>query len=182
MSNTIFPAHGTINRAKPRVKVLKKSDFTSTNQLQHSYPVKADVTIKSGQFIVLDGSGEWILATAGSGYDSDQLVYIANGDSSDLDAQATGNLVGLLCSDGYEVLTGYVDAGSGLSVGTPLTTDAAGNLVEAVAGDLLVAKVTKTGTGANDLIDLDGEDSTADDLLVARVVTLPPSLLTANVS
>lgn len=141
----------TVRSGKPRVQVLRGFDPMANGGLTQTAFVAGNVTIKSGQAIVLSWNGttsayEWILATntlANAG----ATVYIADKDSTDGDV-IEGGLMGYSSLGDYEIQTGFYKAGDTYNVDTVLTVDAAtpGQLcaIPAGAGTYgVVGKVTR---------------------------------------
>jgi len=142
--------YGTNRRAAARAKVpmqvIRGFSPTEPYKLSSLAPVKDGEEIYSGMLIVKD-AGEFRSTDAA---DSDALVsfFLALHDYDSHDVQAAGGLVGLDCSDDYEVQTGYYTAGSYL-VDDPLAAGADGKVAPAAANDVIIGYVTKAGTAAN---------------------------------
>lgn len=150
-------------RAKLPLQVLRGFYPTEPSKLSSlAEPLNAN-DIKSGMVIVKDGSGKWIRAqVADSTLDESggttKSFYIALTDADALDVQASGKLVGLDCSDTFELQSGYFDKTVVWAVGDKLTVGANGTLAKAVAdaalGVQVIGEVTAIGTG----LDAQGSD------------------------
>lgn len=101
--------------------------------------------IKSGMVIVKDGDGKWIQAEAADAIRDEAAIqkafYIALTDADALDVQASGKLVGLDCSDSYELQSGYFDKSVVWAVGDQLTVGADGTFVKATAHATSITQV-----------------------------------------
>lgn len=74
--------------------------------------------------------------------------YLALHDQDSHDVQSSGKLVGLDCSDSYEVQTGYFDKTKTYTLNAPLTVLDGGLVTLAtVAGHNVIGYVTATGSG-----------------------------------
>lgn len=113
------------------------------------------VAIKSGMAIVKDsGTVNGVAVTEGfrAATDADAAtgatVYIALSDADAHDVQASGKLVGLDCSDKYEVLTGYFAAGT-YALDDALYVGDGGVFtnVSPGAGSAVVGIISAVGTG-----------------------------------
>ena len=128
-------------RAKVRLQVL--IGFNPTEPVKLSSLAAPAATIKSGQ-VLKKAIGKFTPAIA-----ADRLTktsfFIALHDSDDHDVQASGKLVGLDCSDTYELQTGYF-SGSTFLLDDALTVAADGNLAVAVTGDVIVARISAVPT------------------------------------
>jgi hypothetical protein len=141
--------YGTNRRAAARAKVpmqvIRGFSPTEPHKLSSLAPVKDGEEIYSGMLIVKD-AGEFRPTAA---TDDDALVsfFLALHDYDSHDVQAAGGLVGLDCSDDYEVQTGYYAAGT-YTVDLPLCAGADGVVTEAdTAGQVIMGYITKVGTG-----------------------------------
>jgi hypothetical protein len=141
-------------RAKLPLQVLRGFYPTEPAKLSSlAEPLNAN-DIKSGMVIVKDANGKWIRAqVADSTLDESggttKSFYIALTDADALDVQASGKLVGLDCSDTFELQSGYFDKSVVWAVGDKLTVGANGTLVKAVAdaalGVQVIGEVTAIG-------------------------------------
>jgi len=143
-------------RAKLPLQVLRGFYPTEPSKLSSlAEPLNAN-DIKSGMVIVKDANGKWIRAqVADSTLDetggTTKSFYIALTDADALDVQASGKLVGLDCSDTFELQSGYFDKSVVWAVGDKLTVGANGALAKAVADSALGVQVIGevTAIGAN---------------------------------
>ncbi len=122
-------------RAKLPVQVLRGFSPTEPHKLSSlAEPVNA-TDIKSGMAIVKDGNGKWVRAQAADAEfargSTPKSIYIALQDADSLDVQASGKLVGLDCSDKYEIQTGYFKQDDVWAVGDKVTVGANGIFVKA---------------------------------------------------
>jgi len=83
--------------------------------------------------------------------------FIAVHDQDGHDVQAAGGLVGLNCSDDFEIQTGYFDSGVTWAIDMPVTVGANGILTEAAAGAVIIGYVTAIGSGAGNAIAYQGK-------------------------
>ena len=141
-------------RAKLPVQVLRGFYPTEPNKLSSlAEPVNA-TDIKSGMAIVKNNDGKWVRAAAADSQfargATPKSIYIALTDADALDVQAAGKLVGLDCSDKFELQTGYFDDEEVWAVGDKITTGAAGIFVKATQHATLdvqyVGEITEIGT------------------------------------
>lgn len=94
--------------------------------------------------------------------DTDVTFYIATHDGDSHDVQASGKLVGLDCSDKFEIQTGYFDTTETWAVDDPLTVGTGGILIKAAGNDgvtvgpgvdqRIVGYVTAVGDGIGNSI------------------------------
>jgi hypothetical protein len=122
-------------RAKPRLNVLRGYPGNETAALSRSLSPK--VAIQSGQAVVDNGSGEWILAL--NTHTNVGKIHIAYHDSTDTDVISCGKLLAFSVVGRYELETGYTKADA-FAAGDPV-------YVDTVAGQL-----TKTKNGAAEII------------------------------
>jgi hypothetical protein len=116
--------YGTVTRSKPKVRVVRGFDPNEPTTGQRALPVKAGVTIKSGQVISSKFNGttarlEWVLGLDAAATQG----YIALVDSTDFDSVAADLLVGLPCSGKFTIETAYYKSGDTYSDGAYLTAD-----------------------------------------------------------
>lgn len=115
---------GTVQRTKPRLSVLRGWEPNEPVTGQRALPVKAGVTIKSGQVISAKFDGttartEWVLGKdAGAA-----LCYVATADSTDFDVVAAGLLVGIPFSGKFVIETPYYKSGDTYTNDIFLTAD-----------------------------------------------------------
>lgn len=117
------------------------------------------VAIKSGMAVVVESDTDaYVGGVAASGFrnavalDADGLktIYIALADADAHDVQQSGKLVGLDCSDTYEVQTGYfISADGPYLLDDPITVGAGGQFTKAVEGDQIVAHISAVGPNAD---------------------------------
>jgi len=100
--------------------------------------------------VVRDGS-EWRPSTAADATSARLSFYLAYQSDESHDVQAAERLVGLDCSDDYEVQTGYY-ADEDYAVDDPLTAGEAGQVTIARFGDVIIGQVTRVGTAANNAL------------------------------
>lgn len=133
-------------RAKLPLQVLRGFYPTEPSKLSSlAEPLNAN-DIKSGMVIVKDNDGKFVRAQAADAtFDesggSPKSFYIALTDADALDVQASGKLVGLDCSDKFELQSGYFDKSVVWAVGDKLTVGANGTLVKATAHATLATQV-----------------------------------------
>lgn len=131
-------------RAKLPLQVLKGFYPTEPVKLSSlAEPVNVN-DIKSGMAIVKDANGKWIRAQVADATNG-KSIYIALTDADALDVQASGKLVGLDCSDKFELQTGYFDAAEIWAVGDLLTVGANGTLVKLDPADYVGSTITAVG-------------------------------------
>jgi len=142
-----------IMRAKLPVDVPRGFSPTEPTKLSSLAPPIDGEAIYSGMLLVkatglvngVSTTGAFRKAEVADAAVQHQSFYIALHDQDSHDAQAAGGIVGLDCSDDYEIKTGYYDSGITWVVGDPVTADADGVITEAATGDYIVGYVTKIG-------------------------------------
>lgn len=159
--------YGTIQRSLPRVRVPRGLDLNEPSTGQRALPVKAGVTIKSGQVISAAFNNatsrlEWVLGKDASA----TQVFVAYGESTDSDVVSADLLVGLPCSGKFVIETAFYKTGDSYVDGAYLTADGVtGNLmVTALKSGLAifgVARVADTATTNSALVDASSSDSSA---------------------
>lgn len=135
------------------------------------------VAIKSGMAIVKDDGD--IYGTAGNGFRNTVAadataalsVYIALHDADALDVQASGKLVGLDCSDKYEVQTGYFDPLVTWAIDDPVAVAAGGVFTKAAASEYIVGYITAVGSGTGNAIVVPGKTPSASNVEVIQFKT-----------
>lgn len=169
-------------RAKVPMQVLRGFYPTEPNKLSSLAPPLdvtpgTDVVIKSGMPIVKKAglyrglaavgfrNAETLEATSG------EPVYIALHDADAHDVQAAGSLVGLDCSDKFEVQSGYYDASIVWQLNDPLMVGSDGVFTLASAGKFIVGYITAVGTGTNNTIITGGKTPSATDMKVIQFKT-----------
>ena len=155
-------------RAKLPLQVLRGFSPTEPTGKLSSLAAPLDlaggmVAIKSGMLLVKDTGT--IGGVAGSGYRNAEVTdstidetgglqksfYIALTDADALDVQASGKLVGLDCSDTFELQSGYFDKSVVWAVGDKLTAGADGTFAKAPADPgagvavIVVGEITEIG-------------------------------------
>ena len=178
-----MPQHGYIKRSKPRVEVLRGYNPNEPHTLTQSHPVKANVTIRSGQAISL----EWV--SGNSRYEwklggvDDQMTYIALQDwdqsqtgglgafGYDPDVIEAGKLTGLSCAGQFEIQTAYFTGSQSYPMDQALTYDGTtGNLKPAGSTDQVVGRITRP-SGQSGVVDLTRTNSGAANLDVIIFTT-----------
>jgi hypothetical protein len=162
-----MPTYGIIQRAKPRLTVLRGYDPQEPTTRLASYPVADGVVIKSGQVISLkwnatEGRDEWVLGVL----TDDAIIrtpYIALNDSTDEDVIEAGTLPALSCAGQFELRMGFFKDGDTYNQDIPLTFDGVTGNVKATtwASGAPVLGVVSRIHGP---INLKGQDSSAVDL------------------
>jgi selenophosphate synthetase-related protein len=98
-------------------------------------------------------------------------VYIALHDADAHDVQAAGSLVGLDCSDKFEVQSGYYDAAIVWQLNDPLMVGSDGVFTLATVGKFIVGYITAVGNGTNNTIITGGKTPSATDMKVIQFKT-----------
>jgi hypothetical protein len=135
------------NRAKPRLQILRGWDLVNTATLNQVHPVKAGVTIKSGQVIQRTWNGtlnryEWELGCSAINGIA-KAPFFAFQDSTEADVIAADGLTGISISGDYELQTGYFSSGT-YNADTLLTFDGtSGRVKPAAEGELVIGRVTR---------------------------------------
>lgn len=169
-------------RAKVPMQVLRGFYPTEPNKLSSLAPPLdvtpgTDVAIKSGMPIVKK-AGLYRGLTA-TGFRNSEIadnvsgvpVYIALSDADAHDVQAAGSLVGLDCSDKFEVQSGYYDAAIVWQLNDPLMVGSDGVFTLATTGKFIVGYITAVGTGTNNTIVTGGKTPSATDMKVIQFKT-----------
>lgn len=104
--------YGTLQRTKPRLRVIKGYVGQNSNQRQEVAPVASGMAIMSGMLISklwsTDNSRyEWVL-----GLVSGAIPYIALQDYTDADVLAAGGLTGLSCAGQFTLESAYFVEGT----------------------------------------------------------------------
>ena len=148
-------------------------------------PIAGRVAIKSGMAIVKDDGNHYGLSAVAGFRNSvaatDKVhsavtgapvsIYIALHDGDALDVQASGKLVGLDCSDKFEVQTGYYKTGHTWAIDDPVTAGDDGLFAFAVPGDTVVGYITAIGSGAYNSLVSGGLTPCATDMTVIQFKT-----------
>lgn len=143
------------------------------------------VAIKSGMAVVKDtGTYQGVSAvgfrnTVAADATGNKSVYIALHDADAHDVQASGKLVGLDCSDTFEVLTGYYVPGT-YNLDDPIYVAAGGNFtnVSPGAGSKVVGYISEVGPG-NGVITA-GKTPSAADMTMIRFKTAKSGQVSAS--
>jgi hypothetical protein len=160
------PITKRVLRDKLPLEVIRGFYPTEPGKLSSTLPPIDDEDIKSGMVVVKDtgavrgvaGKSGFRKAQATDAQTESLSFFIAlhDGDSHDV-TQASG-LVGLDCSDDYELRTGYYTApGGGWNLDDPLTVGDDGVLVLATSGDMIVGYITAIGGGTGNAIEYTGK-------------------------
>jgi hypothetical protein len=170
-------------RAKVPMQVLRGFSPTEPNKLSSLAPPLdvtpgTDVPIKSGMPIVKrSGTYRGLTGTVGfrnaeaAEATSAEPIYIALHDADAHDVQAAGSLVGLDCSDKFEVQSGYYDPAIAWLLNDPLMVGPDGILTRATVGKFIVGYITAVGTGTNNTIVTGGKTPSATDMKVIQFKT-----------
>jgi hypothetical protein len=164
----LYNANKRVYRDKVPMQVLRGFNPTEPGKLTSLAPPIDDEAIRSGMVIVKATGLVNGVNTAGAfqkAQSTDAPVaasestsfYLALHDQDSHDVQAAGGLVGLDCSDDYEVQTGYFDTGVVWAIDMPLTLGDDGVVTEATSGDVIIGYVTKVGDGTNNVIEYVGK-------------------------
>ncbi len=168
-------------RAKVPMQVLRGFYPTEPNKLS-SLAAPLDVTpgvgvaIKSGMPIVKEAGLYRGLSVVGfrNAEAADAIsgvpVYIALHDADAHDVQAAGSLVGLDCSDKFEVQTGYYDSAITWRLNDPVMVGSDGVFTLATAGKFIVGYITAIGAGTG-TITTGGKTPSATDMKVIQFKT-----------
>lgn len=170
-------------RAKVPMQVIRGFYPTEPNKLSSlaaplTPAASVGVAIKSGMAIV-KGTGTVGTNTGAKGFRNavaadaalQHPIYIALHDADSHDVQAAGSLVGLDCSDKFEVQTGYYDPATIWEVNDLVSVGAGGTFKQAATGDYIVGVVTAVGNGTNNSIISGGRTPSADDMKVIQFKT-----------
>lgn len=172
-------------RAKVPLGVLRGFYLGEPNKLSSLAPLldvntgAGWVAIKSGMAIVkesgpINGGASTALgfrSAIASDAASGVPIYIALKDYDALDVQASGKLVGLDCSDRFELQSGYYDASVVWLNNDPVTVGAGGVLTRALTGNTIIGYVTAIGNGTNSTIVTGGKTPSATDMKVVQFKT-----------
>jgi len=159
----LYGADKRVYRDKVPMQVLRGFNPTEPVKLSSLAPPIDDEAIRSGMVLVKASGDVDGVATPGafrkaqsadapSATSESTSFYLALHDQDSHDVQAAGGLVGLDCSDDYEVQTGYFDAGVTWTLDMPLTVGDDGIVTEATSGDVIIGYITKIGDGGNNEI------------------------------
>lgn len=165
-------------RAKRKIQVLRGFSPTEPNKLSFlAEPDDTELLIQEGMAIVLDGGKFRPTAAADATSATVNQVFIALQDGNAHDVIAAGKLVGLDCSDTYEVETGYYDTAGVYTPGVLLSVDADGKFKVAEEGEELIVGVVSAAEYTPNLISPEAEASA--DNAVIRFTTRLTGVRTA---
>jgi hypothetical protein len=176
----LYATSKRIFRAKLPVQVPRGFNPTEPDKLSSSAPPIDGEAIYSGMVMVkatglvggVSTAGAFEKAQADQSQLLDKSFYIAIHDQDSHDVQASGRLVGLDCSDNYEILTGYFDSGVTWALDMPLTVGNDGIVTEAdTAGNVIIGYITKIGGGTNNAIEYVGKTASASSTLMIQFKT-----------
>ena len=154
----LYGTNRRYSRDRVPLQIIRGNQPTEPVKLSSLAPPIDGEAIRSGMVIVKDTGLVNAVSTAGAfrkAVDADAIVealsvFIATHDQDSHDVQAAGGIVGLDCSDDYEVQTGYFDKSGGAYVlNEPLTVKVGGLVTHATEGDYIIGYVTKIGTGSD---------------------------------
>jgi len=172
------------SRAKAPVVIVRGDYLTEPTKLTSLADCIDDEAIKEGMLIVKDTGNVdgvstdnvWRKAAATdapSATNESKTFYIARHDQDSHDAQAASGIVGLNCSDDFEIQTGYFDKGVTWAIDMPVTADDNGLLTEATtAGDVIIGYVTAIGSGTGNSIGYTGKTPSTATLADAEVLQI----------
>lgn len=139
-------------RAKAPLGIVRGYSPTDPGRLSVTAEPKLGEGIKQGMAITLDNNGQWVKAPSNASTALNISVFVARQDQDDPAVQSSNKLTGLDCSGSYELLTGYVVAGT-YGLDAELTIEpGTGNFTLATTGKKVVGKVSKVGNGLGGLI------------------------------
>lgn len=132
--------------------------------------VKATGTVRGKANV--PGSFRKAIATDAPGATNESVAYyLALHDQDSHDVQASGGLVGLDCSDDYEVQTGYFDDTAVYAINSPLTVTDGGKVTLATVNNVnIIGYVTKVGSGTGNSIPYVGKTPSTATLAAAEVL------------
>ncbi len=178
----LYNVNKRVFRAKLPLQVLRGENPTEPGKLSSLAPPIDGEAILSGMVLVKDTGLVGGVSTAGAfrkAQAADALVaasetasfFISRHDQDAHDVQAAGGLVGLDCSDDYEVQTGYFDADVTWAINMALTVGANGIVTEAEEDDVIIGYITKIGSGTNNAIEYVGKTPSASSTLMVQYKT-----------
>jgi hypothetical protein len=109
--------YGEYRRSKPRLNILRGFKGNEPQGLFDSAK-PADTTIKSGQLIVKNDSGQWVKCD--SALHAGKVPFFAYSDALDTDVVSSGLLMGISCLGEYEIQTAYFDSTDNWVDGSPV--------------------------------------------------------------
>lgn len=178
-----YNANKRIFRNKVPVQVVRGFEPTTPGKLSSLAAPIDDEAIESGMVLVKDTGLVAGVSTDGafrkavaldapSATSEGTSFYIALHDQDSHDVQASGGLVGLDCSDDYEIQSGHFVAGTTYVLDMPLTVNDGGEIDEAVtAADVIIGYITKVGANANGSIAYTGKTPSSADSDVIQFKT-----------
>lgn len=178
----LYGTNKRIMRDKVPMQVPRGFNPTEPVKLSSLAPPIDDEAIRSGMVLTkatgaVNGENTpnaFQKAQAADSESASASFFLALHDQDSHDVQAAGGMVGLDCSDDYEVQTGYFDPAIVWAVDMPLTVGADGIVTEAtasVAGTVVIGYITAIGSGTNNAIEYVGKTPPADDTLVIQFKT-----------
>lgn len=176
----LYNADRRVYRAKLPVQVPRGFSPTEPTKLSSLAPPIDGEAIREGMVIVkatglvngVSTAGAFEKAQADKAMLPHVSFYIALHDQDSHDVQAAGGLVGLDCSDDYEIKTGYFDPNVVWAVDMPLTVGDDGVITEAdTEGQVIIGYITQVGSGTNNAIEYVGKMPSAEDSLMIQFKT-----------
>ncbi len=166
-------------RDRLEMQVPRGFNPTEPGKLSSPAPPIDDEAIRSGMVLVkatglVNGAntpGAFKKAAAADATSLHKSFYMALHDQDGHDVQASGRLVGLDCSDDYEIMTGYFDPDVTWVNDLPLTVDDGGTITEAGEGDVIIGYITRVGGGTNNAIEYVGKTPSATNTLMIQFKT-----------
>ena len=151
MSQTYIETSAALRPAGfPRLQVVKGFDPMETLQAQILAPVASGVTIYSGQAVVRNENGEFMLPTQ-TELTANRLVAFAWQDSADTNVMYSGKLTAFPASGQFELVTPWFDTGVTFNIDDLLTVSVAagkaGCVTKYVAGTTTAAPIVGQVTG-----------------------------------
>lgn len=181
-----YNANRRVHRDRLPIQVLRGFTPTEPIKLSSLAPPIDGEAIYSGMVITKATGLVGGASTAGA-FEKTKLnqaglrnksFYIALHDQDSHDVQAAGGLVGLDCSDDYEIQTGYFDPDIVWAVDMPLSVGADGIITEAVIVDgdpdvpnVIIGHITAVGGGTNNAIEYVGKTPSSENSLVIQFKT-----------
>ena len=171
-----------VKRARVPIQVIRGENPTEPVRLSSLAPPIDDEEIRSGMVLVkdtglvnganTDGAFRKTVAATDSLVATNEHTsyFIARHDQDSHDVQQAGGLVGLDCSDDYEIQSGYFDKEVTYQLDTPLTADDDGEITEATAGTVIIGYITKIGSGTGNSLPYVGKTPSTGTLANAEVI------------
>jgi hypothetical protein len=149
--------YGILRRfQRERLPIQVLIGFNPTEPLKLSYlappidgqGIRQGMVLKRGTGNVAGVSGTaGFLKTVTADSTSTASLFIALHDQDSHDVQAAGKLVGLDCSDDFEIRSGYFDPDETWALDDPLTAGDGGILVKAGEGDTVLGYISAIDAG-----------------------------------